>query len=63
MDYKIIPVTPFEQNCTLFWCKSTREAVVIDPGGDIKLILDAVAELDLKLVKILVTHGHIDHAG
>ncbi|MGE5492306.1 MAG: MBL fold metallo-hydrolase [Actinomycetota bacterium] len=63
MDYKIIPVTPFEQNCTLFWCPATREAVVIDPGGESKLILDAVAEQGLKLVKILVTHGHIDHAG
>lgn len=63
MDYTIIPVTPFEQNCTLFWCKATLEAVVIDPGGDIDRIQEVVAEKGLKLVKILVTHGHIDHAG
>lgn len=63
MHYAIIPVTPFEQNCTLFWCNATREAVVIDPGGDIERIAQAVAEKGLKLVKVLVTHGHIDHAG
>lgn len=63
MKYTIIPVTPFEQNCTLFWCEATLEAVVIDPGGDIDRILEVVAEQGLKLVKILVTHGHIDHAG
>lgn len=63
MNYKIIPVTPFEQNCTLFWCETTREAVVIDPGGDIERIEQAVADEGLKLVKILITHGHIDHVG
>lgn len=63
MEYAIIPVTPFEQNCTLFWCEATREAVAIDPGGDIERIERAVADKRLKLVKILVTHGHIDHAG
>ncbi|MBS1190998.1 MAG: Beta-lactamase-like protein [Rhodocyclaceae bacterium] len=63
MDYAIIPVTPFAQNCTLFWCRTTREAAVIDPGGDIDRIQQAVTERGLKLVKILVTHGHIDHAG
>lgn len=63
MHYAIIPVTDFEQNCTLFWCDATREAAVIDPGGDIDRIEQAVAEKGLKLVRILVTHGHIDHAG
>lgn len=63
MRYAIIPVTPFEQNCTLFWCEATRQAAVIDPGGDIDRILKAVADEGLQLAKILVTHGHIDHAG
>lgn len=63
MRYIIIPVTPFEQNCTIFWCESTRQAVVIDPGGDVERIQRALSDEDLSLAKILVTHGHIDHAG
>lgn len=63
MRYKIVPVTPFEQNCTVFWCEETREAAVIDPGGDIARIEAVLASEGLTLSKILVTHGHIDHAG
>lgn len=63
MRYKIVPVTPFEQNCTIFWCEATRQAAVIDPGGDIDRIQRALAAEGLTLSKILVTHGHIDHAG
>lgn len=61
MNYQIIPVTPFEQNCTLFWCPRTKEAAVIDPGGDLELILSAIEENALVPVKILLTHGHLDH--
>ena len=63
MRYAIIPVTPFEQNCTVFWCEKTRQAAVIDPGGDIERILEFLEKEQLTLAKILVTHGHIDHAG
>ena len=63
MRYAIIPVTPFEQNCSAFWCEVTRQAAVIDPGGDIERIESFLAEQRLTLAKILVTHGHIDHAG
>lgn len=63
MRYQIVPVTAFEQNCTLFWCETTRQAAVIDPGGDIERILAVLAAENLSLSKILVTHGHIDHAG
>lgn len=63
MRYRIVPVTPFEQNCTLFWCEETRRAAVVDPGGEVKLILAALAEEGLTLERILITHGHIDHAG
>ena len=63
MRYTIIPVTPFEQNCTIFWCERTRQAAVVDPGGDIERILRALEDERLTLAKILVTHGHIDHAG
>lgn len=63
LRYQIIPVTHYQQNCTLLWCDETREAAVVDPGGDIERILAAVAEHNVKLVKILLTHGHLDHVG
>jgi len=63
MRYAIIPVTPFAQNCTLFWCEKTMEGAVVDPGGDIDRVLALVEREGVKLVKVLVTHGHIDHAG
>jgi glyoxylase-like metal-dependent hydrolase (beta-lactamase superfamily II) len=63
MPYRIIPVTPFEQNCTLIWCPDTREAAVVDPGGDLDRIRAAVAAAGVTLKQILLTHAHIDHAG
>ncbi len=59
----IIPVTPFQQNCTLLWCEATRKAAVIDPGGDLDRIRGAVAQSGVAVEKIILTHGHIDHAG
>jgi hydroxyacylglutathione hydrolase len=59
----IIPVTPFQQNCTLVWDDATMEATVIDPGGDVAEIMAQLEKQGLKLVQILLTHGHIDHAG
>ncbi len=59
----IVPVTPFQQNCTLLWCDSTKRAAVIDPGGDIELIRQAIDQNGVTVDKILLTHGHIDHAG
>ncbi|MEK7754299.1 MAG: MBL fold metallo-hydrolase, partial [Acidobacteriota bacterium] len=61
MKVAIIPVTPFQQNCSLLVCEQTRQAAVVDPGGDLELILDAVKEQGVVLEKILLTHGHIDH--
>ncbi len=63
MPYRIVPVTPFEQNCTLLWCAETREAAVVDPGGDLDRIRAAVAAAGVTLKQILLTHAHIDHAG
>lgn len=63
LRYKIVPVTPFEQNCSVLWCDVTRKAAVVDPGGDVDRIVAAVQELGLTVEKILLTHGHIDHAG
>jgi glyoxylase-like metal-dependent hydrolase (beta-lactamase superfamily II) len=63
MPYKVIPVTPLEQNCTLFWCEKTLNAAIIDPGGDTLLIVNHLKALELNPVRILLTHGHLDHAG
>jgi glyoxylase-like metal-dependent hydrolase (beta-lactamase superfamily II) len=63
MNYLIFPVTPFEQNCSLIWEPETRRAAVVDPGGDVDDILAEIAARDLKVEKILLTHGHIDHVG
>jgi hydroxyacylglutathione hydrolase len=59
----IIPVTQFEQNCTLMWCPRTMRAVVVDPGGDLPRIRRAIVEAEVTVEKIWLTHGHIDHAG
>jgi len=63
MNYEVVPVTPFEQNCTLLWCPETMKGAAVDPGGDLERILAAAARHGVTLEKILVTHGHIDHAG
>ncbi|MEZ9538751.1 MBL fold metallo-hydrolase [Shewanella sp. 10N.286.51.B8] len=63
MKYQIIPVTPFQQNCSVIWCEKTKLAAVVDPGGDIERIITEVTKLGLSLEKILLTHGHIDHVG
>jgi glyoxylase-like metal-dependent hydrolase (beta-lactamase superfamily II) len=59
----IIPVTPFQQNCMLLWCGATRRAVVVDPGGDLPRIAEAIRTADVTVEKIWLTHGHIDHVG
>jgi glyoxylase-like metal-dependent hydrolase (beta-lactamase superfamily II) len=59
----IIPVTLFEQNCTLIWCEATKKAAVIDPGGDVPKILAAIKQTKVNVEKIWLTHGHIDHVG
>jgi hydroxyacylglutathione hydrolase len=59
----IIPVTPLQQNCTLIWDAATMVGAVVDPGGDLELIEGAIAETGMKPEKIIITHGHIDHAG
>jgi len=59
----IIPVTPFQQNCTILFDEDTLEGVVVDPGGDVDNIMAAVENNGLKIIAIWLTHGHIDHAG
>ena len=60
---RIIPVTPFQQNCTLLWCEASKRAVVIDPGGDLPDIARAIAQAGVTVERIWLTHGHIDHVG
>lgn len=58
----VLPVTPFQQNCSIVWCETTMQAAIVDPGGDADRIADAVEQLNVKVEKVLLTHGHIDHA-
>ncbi len=57
----IVPVTPFQQNCSVLKCEETGLAAIVDPGGEIDRILGAVEQLGAKVEKILLTHGHMDH--
>jgi len=59
----IAPVTPLQQNCTIVWCARTKKAAIIDPGGELPRLLQALMQHELVLEKIWVTHGHLDHAG
>jgi hydroxyacylglutathione hydrolase len=59
----LIPVTPFQQNCSLLVDQATNKAAIVDPGGDLDKVLEALARSGAELEKILLTHGHIDHCG
>ena len=63
MKVAVIPVTPFQQNCSLLVDEATNKAAIVDPGGDLERVLGALERSGAELEKILVTHGHIDHAG
>ncbi len=63
LQFKIIPVTPFQQNCSVIWCDQTLKGAIIDPGGDLQKVLQVVRENNLTIEKILLTHAHVDHAG
>ncbi|MDB5558310.1 MAG: hypothetical protein JWQ36_1244 [Enterovirga sp.] len=60
---QVVPVTPFQQNCSIAWSQETRRGVVIDPGGDLDVIRQAIDRAGVTVEAILLTHGHIDHAG
>ncbi len=62
LKYQTIPVTPFQQNCSLVWDDQTRQAAVIDPGGDLHVLPGALKQLGLQLEQIWITHGHVYHA-
>jgi glyoxylase-like metal-dependent hydrolase (beta-lactamase superfamily II) len=58
----IIPVTPYQQNCSLVWCTATKRAALVDPGGEVERLKQTIAAQGLTLEKVLLTHGHLDHA-
>ena len=59
----VIPVTPFQQNASIIYCTATKKCAFVDPGGDIETLLQEAKANELIPEKILLTHGHIDHAG
>jgi glyoxylase-like metal-dependent hydrolase (beta-lactamase superfamily II) len=59
----IVPVTPFQQNCTLLWDEASKVGAVVDPGGDLPRIQAGIEKTGITVEKILITHGHLDHAG
>src|SRR5215475_5997159 len=58
----ILPVTPYQQNCSVVWCTRTMRGVVIDPGGDLDRLKELLRREGVTLEKVLLTHGHLDHA-
>lgn len=63
MKVEVIPVTPFQQNCSVIICQKTNKAAIVDPGGEVERIVTRLKELNVEPEKILITHAHIDHAG
>ncbi|HYD59046.1 MAG TPA: MBL fold metallo-hydrolase [Noviherbaspirillum sp.] len=61
MKCAIVPVTPYQQNCSILVCEQTRRAALVDPGGEVPRLRDALKQLDVTLEKVFLTHGHMDH--
>ena len=58
---QVVPVTQYQQNCSIIQCQATGLAAIVDPGGDIERIEAAITKMDATVEKILLTHGHMDH--
>ncbi|SDH10925.1 Glyoxylase, beta-lactamase superfamily II [Vibrio xiamenensis] len=63
LQYQIVPVTSFSQNCSIVWCDETMQGIVIDPGGDEKQLAQLIKELGVDVQQLVLTHGHLDHVG
>ncbi len=63
MQISVVPVTAFQQNCSIIHCQKTNKGAVVDPGGDLDLVLAEIEKEAIDVDKILLTHAHIDHAG
>ena len=61
-ELQVIPVTSFQQNAMIFWSKQSMKGVLVDPGGEVERLMDAIKETGVQIVAIWLTHGHIDHA-
>lgn len=59
----IVPVTPFQQNCTILFDTTEKTGVVVDPGGDVPSIRSAIEAQGVRVSAIWITHGHLDHVG
>ncbi len=60
---EVVVVTPFQQNCSVIWCSETLKGAVIDPGGDVERIIAKIQQHQINVSQVLLTHGHLDHAG
>jgi glyoxylase-like metal-dependent hydrolase (beta-lactamase superfamily II) len=63
VKHAVVPVTPFQQNCSVIWDEATMAGAVVDPGGDLDRVMTEVERNGVRLERILLTHGHLDHAG
>jgi hydroxyacylglutathione hydrolase len=61
IECSVVPVTPYQQNCSIMKCSITGQAAIVDPGGEAERIMDAVEKMDARVEKILLTHAHVDH--
>lgn len=61
MKCAIVPVTAFQQNCSILVCEETKRAALVDPGGDLPRLREALQKLGVTLEKVFLTHGHMDH--
>jgi glyoxylase-like metal-dependent hydrolase (beta-lactamase superfamily II) len=57
----IVPVTPYQQNCSIIKCNASGKAAVVDPGGDVERILDGARQMEAEIEKVILTHAHLDH--
>ena len=62
MEVTTVAVTPFQQNCAVLRCTATGKGAVVDPGGDLELVLAEVERREVEVEQVLLTHGHLDHA-